>query len=515
MLRLKKKSAPGEQGSEFNDNEAGDILGAWMDANDTRNQNEAQNLLIPDGRNSGAQTYRSQRPKTRTVTQTFRDTETKNQEFFAEDKFRAYLKGTIDVQGRMTGAFTVLVNFGPREPANDKDYTKYKNYFALHVNKDRAFFSSRFNGKAGEEFDVEENEQSTMNLGLDPDTIQTYWLSYDRDALVIKYGKGYSMVETTLLTLDLSEGAKDIKSLTRKRQRYGKLFAMYDESRPTRDISILLYRNKCDKGSKTKDKDLAVGYINMEGLIEVRKEPLTGNPSPFVKDSSQATLNIIDRGEYIFSSELPTACGVLYETVKNCEIDMEFEKGVSKHRLSDAIKYSIDTEGLKLNKILKTKPYLRITMGKALGQSPGIPYVLEIWPVGTRSPIHNHGAVCAVIKVLYGTIQNGAYNKVTSQVFDKNKKFRPQELDKFNLYKNDVTWMSPEWYQTHQLRNVSQEYCATVQCYRYDDNDEIQWNQFDFVKEEGEVGNFFPNTDFTFGQMRDDVYAEYNAKFGR
>ena len=31
---------------------------------------------------------------------------------------------------------------------------------------------------------------------------------------------------------------------------------------------------------------------------------------------------------------------------------------------------------------------------------------------GARSPIHNHGAVCAVIKVLYGTIQSGVYNKV-------------------------------------------------------------------------------------------------------
>ena len=37
-------------------------------------------------------------------------------------------------------------------------------------------------------------------------------------------------------------------------------------------------------------------------------------------------------------------------------------------------------------------------------------------------------------------------------------------------------------YQTHQLRNVSDDYCATVQCYRYDDKDDIQWNQFDFVK---------------------------------
>ena len=49
----------------------------------------------------------------------------------------------------------------------------------------------------------------------------------------------------------------------------------------------------------------------MESVMEVRKEPLTANPSPFVLDSEKATLNIIDKGLYIFSSELPVACKVI------------------------------------------------------------------------------------------------------------------------------------------------------------------------------------------------------------
>ena len=44
----------------------------------------------------------------------------------------------------------------------------------------------------------------------------------------------------------------------------------------------------------------------------------------------------------------------------------------------------------------------------------GIPYVLEFWPPGSRSAVHNHGSVCAIIKVVFGTIQNGTYNKVSS-----------------------------------------------------------------------------------------------------
>ena len=65
-------------------------------------------------------------------------------------------------------------------------------------------------------------------------------------------------------------------------------------------------------------------------------------------------------------------------------------------------------------------------------------------------------------------------------------------------------------YQTHQLRNVSSDYCATINCYRYDEDDPIQWNLFDYVNDaNGQMGNFFPNTDFSFGEMRQIVLDEW------
>jgi hypothetical protein len=38
-------------------------------------------------------------------------------------------------------------------------------------------------------------------------------------------------------------------------------------------------------------------------------------------------------------------------------------------------------------------------LGYNLGDSPGVPYVLEIWPVGHYSPIQDHGDANAAIKV--------------------------------------------------------------------------------------------------------------------
>ena len=48
--------------------------------------------------------------------------------------------------------------------------------------------------------------------------------------------------------------------------------------------------------------------------------------------------------------------------------------------------------------------YLRITLGQNSGESPGIPYVLEIWPSEHYSPIHSHAATDAIIRVLHGEI---------------------------------------------------------------------------------------------------------------
>ena len=68
-------------------------------------------------------------------------------------------------------------------------------------------------------------------------------------------------------------------------------------------------------------------------------------------------------------------------------------------------------------------------------------------------------------------------------------------------------------YQTHQLQNNSDDFCATVNCYRYAEYDQIHWNLFDYVHNQtDQVGNFFPNTDLTYGEMKRIVLAEWNDK---
>ena len=234
----------------------------------------------------------------------------------------------------------------------------------------------------------------------------------------------------------------------------------------------------------------------MEKKVSFYPHPLTQNWSPLVLDSSRATLDMLSTNHFTMSANLPATCRELYENVGSAGVALE-------PRLCDAINYSINTRDKILNTKLKKRQYLRVTVGSGRGSSPGIPYVLEIWPAKSESPIHNHGNAFAVIKVLYGAIKVTVYNKTWDG--EKNQ----EELMNFTAIQGDVTWMSPNWFQTHKLRNESDQlFCATIQCYKYGEDDKLMWPYFDYL-EGNTVKEFLPHSDFEFTNMRARVLEEY------
>ena len=191
-------------------------------------------------------------------------------------------------------------------------------------------------------------------------------------------------------------------------------------------------------------------------------------------DSSKVTLFDLDRDNYMFSCSLPSACQELYGNIKNLTLEYP-ENPIMK--LSDAIRYSIEAKGMTLYKKLKEKagefPYLRVTLGLDQRTTAGIPYVLEIWPSGSKSPAHNHGGACAVIKNLFGQISVNIFNKLKDP-----PERDPNPIKRFDLKQDQITWISPNWYQTHRLVNNADGFCATIQCYRCEESDMIHWPRF-------------------------------------
>jgi hypothetical protein len=134
--------------------------------------------------------------------------------------------------------------------------------------------------------------------------------------------------------------------------------------------------------------------------------------SPYVVSSQNISLLDLDRGIYTTPANLPAACQTLYGNVAGPEIVLDI---TDFPYFSKAIQRSVSTKGLLGHTLLEAKSkefgpedfsatYLRITLGYNLGDSPGIPYVLEIWPSGHYSPIHDHGDANAVIKVCAETL---------------------------------------------------------------------------------------------------------------
>jgi hypothetical protein len=129
--------------------------------------------------------------------------------------------------------------------------------------------------------------------------------------------------------------------------------------------------------------------------------------SPYVISNQNISLLDLERGVYTTPANLPAACQTLYGNVAGPDITLDTPQFPD---FSKAIQRSVSTEGLLGYKLLKAKSsefghedflgtYLRITLGYNLGDSPGVPYVLEIWPINHYSPIHDHGDANAVIKV--------------------------------------------------------------------------------------------------------------------
>ena len=367
------------------------------------------------------------------------------------------------------------------------------NFMKLRIDGKVAKFDVLVKGHSEEIFTKEGPAEG--NSGLEEDKMASYWISVDRDSFLIKYGKGYLMKQTTYQIIDFNN----------KKNEAARKNVVDTFFNPALPLYLMVFvQTEYAKHQKP--------FIEAQPAFQFKTRPLAGNLPPLVKDSSAVTLFDLDRGEYTFSDDLPTACQELYNILKGCELEYPKNPVI---KLSDAMRYSINTEGKYLNNIIKSKKgefstadqvYIRVTLGPDTRTGPGIPFVLEIWPSGCRSPIHNHGGACAIIKVLFGQIQISIYNKATNPACPM------KPLLKFDAKQDDFTWMDENWYQSHRLKNTTNDFCATIQSYRYRDEDEIQWPGFDYIQKDETCGGqeiFYPNSDSTFMKMRSIVLEEY------
>jgi quercetin dioxygenase-like cupin family protein len=250
--------------------------------------------------------------------------------------------------------------------------------------------------------------------------------------------------------------------------------------------------------------------------IKLLRDPISSILPLKVKRIDELTMHHVASQIYMPLENLSLVSQKLYNSIGGKKFildDIDFPD------FSRAIEYSIATEGCWCNTILKekasnfnpTKPniletYLRITMGKNNGESPGQMLVMEIWPKGGHfSPIHSHANSEAIIRVLHGSINVSLFPYLSR---DNVEPFLNANFDK-----GDVTWISPTLNQIHQLKNISDKTtCITIQCYSYDLEDITHYDYFDYIGENGERLQFEPDSDMDFVLFKKKMKEEWKNR---
>jgi hypothetical protein len=300
-------------------------------------------------------------------------------------------------------------------------------------------------------------------------------------------------------------------SLDSQNQR---LYAGIGEAR--KETAIYSYQFPAD-GNREQRK------LFLESLVSVQtpgihvkyllRDPITASVPLVVKGTDDLTMEDIAAGKYMPKANLSIIAQKLYDCISGKQFILntpdfpEFTRAI-EHSLATPGKWCYERIQQKATEFDKDKPnvketYLRITLGENNGESPGVPYVMEIWPVGHYSPIHNHGGSSAIIRVL-----NGGIN-VSLFPFLSGDELTPFAVADFK--KDDITWISPGLNQVHQLKNLegNKDTCITIQCYMYKQGNTVHYDYFDYLDGGNQIQQFEPDSDMDFIAFKKTMKKEW------
>ncbi|CAF1176120.1 unnamed protein product [Rotaria sp. Silwood1] len=247
----------------------------------------------------------------------------------------------------------------------------------------------------------------------------------------------------------------------------------------------------------------------------ISKNPIVYDYPLFIVPQHQYNLENYAFATCIPPSKLEKPCKHLYDTIINFQLNADdfpdltsvIDKSI-KNPKGWCHKKLIE----KANRFGKSNikaTYLRLTVGEREGIAPGHSFVIEVWPPGHFSPIHNHGNAYGIIRVLYGEILVKLYPALTLNM----PQYKPIEQI---CHEGTVTWMAPSLNQTHQVKHVDLygKCCVSIQCYAYGPKDQEHYEFFDYIaNDERSIGHFDPKSDMDFFDFKELMRQERQHVF--
>lgn len=324
---------------------------------------------------------------------------------------------------------------------------------------------------------VNPNVEEGLLFGLDPDRGCDYWFSFDHHNRLVRYGKG--------------------------EMRLGCMILEYRLPAPTTADDPYAWLKNARQVEVTAE---------IHGTVDIWRDPVTVEVPMNVVPHDRMTMDDMAAGKITVPANLTPTCQQLYDNVAGERFLLDtpdfpqFAEAI-KHSISDPNGWCFKTLAKKADEFGTPDPhatYLRITLGQNQGDSPGIPFVLEIWPAGNYSPIHNHGAAEAVIKVLHGEIHVELYRMLSA--------YHQAPFATAVFARDDVTWISATLNQVHKLINHhADEPCITIQCYLYAATNETHWPYFDYLAKH-DIAHFTPDSDADYVSFKETMRTEWAAR---
>ena len=243
-----------------------------------------------------------------------------------------------------------------------------------------------------------------------------------------------------------------------------------------------------DRGGGSAAAAVSQGCLDAFGIDQAEAARLREavdylSPSPLIADAQRVF-------EYGSQHEIPERAIDLYRRTRALSLS---------HWEQEAIRASLNSRTGALRRLLEMKArrqglndplttYIRVD---CFGKRVQSPCLLEIWPGGHRSPIHEHANSTGLMKGVFGRVDIMLYEGLMP---------RPKEVALLSVTPDRCSWMSPQLYQAHKVYCPMDEhdFAATFHIYADTQSDVFKYRE---EQEPHRIAEFLTESDISWGEF--------------
>jgi hypothetical protein len=231
------------------------------------------------------------------------------------------------------------------------------------------------------------------------------------------------------------------------------------------------------------DGCLSVFGIDAAEAARLREAVDYLSPSPLIFDARR----VFDFGR---QHEIPERALDLYQRARQLSLSYWEQEAirVSLNSPDGALRRLLDMKAARDGGHDPKTTYVRVD---CFGKRIQSPCLLEIWPGGHHSPIHEHASSTGLMKGVFGRVDIMLYEGLAG---------RPKEVALLPMTPERCSWMSPDHYQAHKVYCPMDErdFAATFHIYTDTRSEVFRYRE---EKAPYRIAEFVTESDISWGEF--------------